>query len=135
MLIDGDIRKGNVDKIYVLEDGSNDCLGLMKVDTNFEDTNSIEFIEARPDCRAKKNPRQKRYIGETMLNFLAQLAKLTEKSSLSVPYPDRDAVGFYKKCYFISNGKGRACMLTEDNMEKLKKNNFEHTGAVIDFIE
>ena len=135
MLIDGDMRRKNVDKIYVLEDEKSDCLGYMKVDTNFEDANSIEFIEVKPDCRANKSWGQKRYIGETMLNFLAQLTKLTEKSFLSVPYPDRDAVGFYKKCYFTPKGQGRACMLTEDNMDKLKEQNYTHTGSKIEFVD
>ena len=133
MIIDGDIRRRNVDKIYVLEDEKSNCLGYMKVDTHYGDRNFLEFIEVRPDYRAKKS-KKKRYIGETMLNFLAQLTKEQDKQILSVPYPDSDAVEFYEKCHFAHTGIKRAVILSEENMDELKKSNLAHTGSSVDFI-
>ena len=80
------------------------------------------------------NPKTKRYIGETMLNVLAQLTKLQEKSFLSVPYPEPDAVGFYKKCHFIPTGNRREVVLPKKDVDKLEKTNFEHTNSSVDFI-
>ena len=133
-LIDSDIRKNNVDKIYVIEDSKSDCLGFMKVDTRFEDKSSLEFIEVKPEFKAKNTDRQLKYIGETMLNFLAQITQSSGKEFIIVPHPDSSAVGFYKKCHFTPTGKKREVIMSQEDAEKLDKQNYMHTGSKINFI-
>ena len=133
-IIDGDIRRNNVDKIYVLEDKKNNCLGFMKVDNRFSDKSFLEFIEVKPGYKASNTDRQIKYIGETMLNFLAQITKLSGRKSISVPHPDSSAVGFYKKCLFTPTGKKREVIMPQEDIEKLDEQNYMHTGSRINFI-
>ena len=74
-ILDGDIRRGFADDIFVLEDKNNNCLAFAEVSTTSREKNSLEFIEVKPIIRAKNDRRKKRYTGETLLNFISQLTK------------------------------------------------------------
>ena len=134
MIIDGDIQRGNAGDIFVIEDNKDSCLGYMEVFPDDKDKNHLEFLEVKPLCRAKNNKRSKKYTGETLLNFLAQITQKSGKNILYVPHPEPEAYTFYEKCQFSLDDGKRSFKLTNDNMEKLKKQNLLHTGKEIDFI-
>ena len=106
----------------------------MEIFTKSSNKNSLEFIEVKPACRNKNSKRTVKYIGETMMNFLAQVTKMSGKKYVSVPHPDSEAIGFYKKCFCALSGQTQGFTLAEDNMDKLKISNFEHTGAEINIL-
>jgi len=132
-ILDGDIRRGLADDMFVLEDKNSNCLAFAEVSTMSREKNSLEFIEVKPVNRAKNDKRKKQYIGETLLNFISQLTKKSGKEVLSVPHADPDAFVFYAKCFFNPTDKTHNFMISGDDMDKLKEQNFVHTGKEIDF--
>ncbi len=87
-------------KFYTLEDKEKNCLGYMQVNDARLNVQNLQYIESQP---ANKKTKEYKYLGETMLAFLAkqQQAKKWAKQ-LYIPTPLFDAREFYYKEGFES---------------------------------
>ena len=131
--VDYDINNGYIESTYVLEDKKNNCLGYVEACDAGDNRMVLEFIEVKPVCRKKNSERKKEYIGETLINFVAQLAKRMKKDTIHVIYPTRTALGFYDKCGFVKGDDNIDLKFNLKNIDKLQKQNYEHTGSLINF--
>ena len=103
-----------------------------------EDQKALFFIETCPKFSYdKEKNRNVKYIGESMLAFLAGIAQKRHNPFISVPAYRGDAIDFYtKKCGFVqADFDYDFCLvLTEDNYDKLIKQNELHTGKKINIF-
>lgn len=134
LIVHNDIKKQYypIDSVYVVEDDENNCLGFMEADLFDDKKARLEFIEVKLSYQAKNIARTKKYIGETMLNFLAQFVFKSGKEVLLVPFADRSAVGFYKKSAFTKEDE-LVFHLSKRDMKELEKINLKHNKNVINF--
>lgn len=122
---------------YVLEDKENNCLAFADIsNVNFEEKGgriNLCYLASQPN--RKENGYE--YIGETLINFLCGLAKKNDFQSIFVKKPLDEALPFYAKCHFKidpkCSGKEHSLILKGENLEKLTKQNEEHTKSKIDY--
>lgn len=119
-------------KCYVQEDKKGNCLGYAVVD-EYPDWDEIIFIETVPQARHKNKNRTKKYIGETMMNFLAQNTLNKGKDVLVVNNPVKKVLPFYTENCHCKETESKFVYLDELNTLKLALQNMEHTEKAIDF--
>ena len=132
------ICSDDTDKFFVLEDEENKCLGYMQVyerdDFSYK---KVSFIETCPTCKNDTKKSNIKYVGETMLAFIAKLSEHFDSGTLIVDRPMPRARGFYEnKCGFAYRDYGsvdfEALYPTEFN--KFIKQNEEHTKSSIELL-
>lgn len=114
-----------------------ECLGLMETYTNdYADYEKLSYIETCPDCSSKNKERNVKYIGQTLISFLAKLIEDNgENKTIYVPYVVGHSRNFYDKCGFqaIKNSK-IAEYLEPDKYKKLIKTTEKKTKSQITLI-
>ena len=131
---DFDTKNGYIDSMYVLEDKKNNCLGYTELIDPKDERNIIEFLEVKPACRHKNPKRTKKYTGETLLNFIAQISEKMGKETVHVIFPVKSAYDFYVKCGFKREDDEIGLKLNKKDALKLQDTNYAHTGSKIEFI-
>ncbi len=118
-------------KIYVLEDKQDNCMAFLETSDRYEGFTNIYLFESMPSRKSKKI----KYLGETMINFLAQITNETNKK-LTVQHSADRAKKFYKKCKFKDTHSNSIFnfVFHKQKLEKLKKQNRKHTGSPIEFV-
>lgn len=119
--------------IYTIEDKNKNILCYSVIYNKGLFNKSLELIETAPKIsRYNKKDRKSKYIGETMLAFIA--SKLKGKN-LDVPYVNQEFLtkSFYTYCNF-ELGDRYGAILKKDNAKKLIEQNFQHTGKKIELI-
>ncbi len=113
------------DDTYVLE-SENKPIGITHVITK----NGKKSINTLAKC-PKSDERGYKYIGETLVAYLARLCKQTGKTTLIVPHWFKSAEKFYvNKCGF-KNVDNCLC-LDEEGLDKLISQNESHTGKKLE---
>ena len=130
------------DKIFVLEDEAEKCLGYVLLSEDYFTSNKMDiiFLETCPAYikeNNKKKESQIKYVGETLLSFIARLLKGTKTEGICIPQPSNKAIPFYiKNCGFERDDTFRqGLILKEEQFNKLINKNEEHTGSSINIFE
>lgn len=84
-------------QIYSLEDENGKCLGYVETRENNDDKEII-FIETCPSEKHQNKGRKYKFIGETLMSFVAGLAKKEHAENIVVPSALVEAWGFYTDC-------------------------------------
>lgn len=118
-------------KYYVMENQNGDVICTSKIVPRGK-KDDLEFIETAPTFSTSNHIRKVKYIGETMLAFLAKDAK-EGKKIIEVPLvaPTPKTKNFYfNQCGFEKHGRAGA-ILTKEKIDMFLKKNEKHTGAKI----
>ena len=121
-------------KIHTLEDGKNSILAYAVSQDEGENLN-ILLLETAPKLSLYNSNRKERYIGETMVAFLAQHA-LSQGKNLTVDQvADRPKTSdfYFSLCKFSRLGDEGA-ILKRKTAPKLLQDNEVHTGKKIELI-
>lgn len=124
--------------IYAIENSKNECLGYCRVDDTYNNISYLTHLEVVPYASHRNEARKSKYVGETLVAFLAKMAKKNNKKSIYVPNMYMPAMNFYlEKCKFLTCDfiNFSSSELTSDRFEALEKQNFKHTGQNISIIE
>ncbi len=120
--------------IYSIEDKDGKCIGLTEVKENLN-TFNIEILETAPRFENKRSDSSIKYIGETMVSFITELAKRTKKHMIEV-FSASKAVDFYReKCHMNYNDRNKYFYLPAYRYDRLLMQNERHTGSKINIIE
>lgn len=84
-------------QIYSLEDENEKCLGYVETRENNDDKEII-YIETCPSEKHQNKERKYKFIGETLMSFIAGLAKKDYAENIVVPSALAEAWGFYTDC-------------------------------------
>lgn len=138
--------RGKEFNFYSMEDKDGNCLGILEVDNSKKYKQNIKYIEAVPENSKKrekaifleKEKLKYKYIGETMLAFLAkqQESKLIPKQ-IVVQSPLAQARNFYLNSYFCFDDKEMflgSMHLPFENQVSLIEDNEKHTQAQIELM-
>ncbi|MBR1617377.1 GNAT family N-acetyltransferase [bacterium] len=117
--------------VYVVEDEDDDkCFGFMAIRKNNKTHElDINLIETNPKFQGD-SIKEVKYLGETMLSYLAQYVQNQNLKGVIVKFWDKNAQNFYtQKCGFEGD---KILVLNKDNCSKLVSQNEKHTGIKID---
>ena len=123
--------------IYTLENKDGECLGYTEIAENTNDSYEILLLETAPKFISKntKNPKFYKYIGETLIAFLAKKSLKEKKSFLDVE-PSVTAEQFYThNCFFKKpHNNDSPYFLKRSKYKKIISQNEEHTSSKIRFV-
>lgn len=115
-------------KTYVIED-DRECLGFIDTEINNKGQ-KIEYIESQP----QNGKRGFKYIGETILAFLANEAQRYNIPKIYIDCWLEEAEGFYHKCGFEGGESDYSSFFIQNpNYGKIIEQNYRHTGEKIDY--
>ncbi len=120
------------EETYVLENKSRDCLGIMNIYNTLDcKTKKLAIFQTIPNSKKEGF----KYIGETLLAFLAELSEKSSCKKISIPIYKKSAEGFYLKCNFKPNPwRKEELLLNRKKFSDLIKQNKKHTGSDINYI-
>ncbi len=118
-------------EVFVLENENKKCLGFC-VTNDYKDGINLEYIETIPKQKAKNKKRNMRYIGESLMAFLAHRLKGKHFYIKSVL---QEAVPFYDSCSFKqSDNDEYDYKIDEYEKDSVIDINEAHTGEAIELI-
>ena len=125
-----------VNSYYVMTDKKGSLLCASVVDESNKKNNELAFIETAPTLSKYNSPARKmKFIGETMLAFIAKKGR-QEKKGLYVPnVADREKTKefYFSQCGFIPSGKEGA-KISLGAIDSLIRKNEAHTGGKIEIL-
>ena len=116
--------------VYVLEDNRGLCLGYCQTDEVKQGEMCLDYLETAPKyVNGKKRKKSSvRYIGETLIAFLALKAKQKSCDLLAVWAPSDSAKKFYKNnCKFQTGNKPYELCLKNNKYDYIINKNKMHT--------
>lgn len=128
-------------EFYTMEDSSGNCIGhcatyVETPDTSYYDkpTLHVEYLERIPETKGNKAFDYK-YIGQTLLSFLAMSAKKRNLDNLNL-YMAKNSNGFYlRKCFFKKEFDSlQDAYLASKDYDKLIEANNKNRGNAIEFF-
>lgn len=124
------------EKIYCLENKRKQCLGFAVVEKRYdEEVYDLDLLETCLPYSFRNKERTTKYVGETILSFIAKLAIKDNISKFCVPISSTFARKFYNNCGF-EKGKGLDGLVLYDfYFDKLIEQNENHTKGKIELIE
>jgi len=119
---------------HIMENPNGDIICVTKSAKKGKKT-SLEYIETAPKLSCYNHIRALKYIGETMLAFLAKDAKESRKILVVPTVAERPKTlnFYYNQCGFDKNGLTNAIMPRE-KVDRFLKNNEKHTGGPINLL-
>ena len=126
---------------YVMENQRGKCLGYTQIsreninNRNNDKAINILLLETCPSYASHHRRRKGKYIGETLIAFIAALAKRTNTDSVCVPYPAEPAYDFYtQNCDFEKYlFEQPRLILNRSKYDALLYRNEHHTKHKIEF--
>ena len=123
--------------IYSIENNSGDCLGYTEISEKSNVAYEILLLETAPKLVSwnTKNFPQYKYIGETLISFLAKKCSKEKKSHLDVE-PSVSAEHFYTQNCFFKKPRDleSSYSLRRSKYKKIIAQNEEHTSSKIRFV-
>lgn len=99
---------------YVLQKDGGEIVGLSEVKKSFPDLR-LEYIESENEGKYK-------YVGQTMMASLGEVARQEKLKRIYIPIPVKSAVPFYiDKCGFREQKEGYALVMNTNKSKKLKE--------------
>lgn len=133
-----DIASNDYINYYAIENSDNKCLGYCRVDDSIDKFSSLTHLEVMSDASHNNPERKYKYIGETLVAFLAKKAKCLKKESVKVPNMSMSAMKFYlDKCKFLTRDfiNFSSSELPFERFEELETQNAKHTGQTIEIMD
>jgi len=131
MKADDAINDDNNKDVFVLENENKKCLGFC-VTNDYKDGKNLEYIETIPKQKAKNKKRNMRYIGETLIAFLASTYKDKDFYIKSVL---QDAMPFYESCNFkYSDDEDYDYKIDENEKRGVIRINEAHTSEPLELF-
>lgn len=130
-------NKRRREDIFVLEDEKEKCLGFVITSESSGKLKNIDFLEVIPKYAGENKDKGVKYIGETILAFLAKKIKKSNLSELFIFSADSSAKNFYtKKCGFDDEKHIiiNTVYLPREKFDKLIEQNAKHTKGEIEII-
>ncbi len=124
--------------MYAMETENGKCIGIAELSEGKDEKYNLNILETTPvstNDRRHKNPPY-RYIGETMLSFLTNLAIKNGKKSIRTEPADSAADFYTQKCYFKKPKDDDIyhVALKKKSFNKLISQNAEHTKTKMQFL-
>ncbi len=118
--------------VYVIENQYGECLGYCEYGEN-KDKNTLYLLETHPKHQNQNVKRKLKYIGETLLAFLAKMS-VAKDGDFEVYYVAKDARDFYAKCGFLGLTDSKIIVKDKNILQKLINQNTRHTKKEIELI-
>ena len=119
--------------VFTMEDESKNVLGFSILDKN-DSCTILDIIETAPRLSCYREKRAMKYIGETMMSFIATLSgKKDVKVNVIAPRPKTKNF-YFSQCGFSKNIFDGSATLKRRNFKKLIKANEAHTGKKVELI-
>lgn len=134
-IIDFERFFGNFD-YYTMENNNKDILCFSIVDNKRKKHTKLEYLETAPKLSCyNASSRPFKYIGETMMAFLAHLAQKEDKDFLVDFVAERPKTQnfYFKQCGFKKDSSRNGIIKNKD-LGKLIKLNATHVGCEIDVV-
>ena len=120
--------------VYSMENSSGDLLCYSVVDNNRSKESRLRLIETAPKYSCyNRLQRNAKYIGETMMAFIAAQSGKKKFTIAEVANRQTTKDFYYKGCKFIPH-KIHGAILPDCNLRKLIDKNANHTGKKIEVI-
>ena len=123
---------------YVMEDKDANCLGTLKIKTNFKfgPHEDVDFIETCPKYANYHGQSSKKYIGETLMAFATKVFANSDSEGISVAAPTLPAEPFYiDKCFFFREIEDEnKLILPKEHFYKLVSQNEANTKGKIEMV-
>ena len=120
--------------VYSMENTDGDLLCYCVVDNNRSKESKLRLIETAPQLSCyNKIQRRAKYIGETMMAFIAAQSKNKDFTIAEVADRPQTKDFYYKGCKFVPH-KNCGAILSNSNLGKLISKNATHTGKKIEII-
>ncbi len=129
-------RKNNQEKYFIIEDKDKSVLCISVLNTSDKEENILEYIETAPTLSCyNRNSRPIKFIGETMIAFLAKLTKRERKNLFVLEIAPRPLTRkfYFEHCGFNPAPENNAIMPNE-TLDTLISMNERHTGSKIEII-
>lgn len=127
----------DTNSFFTLENQNGECLGyseLFHTDKKF----SVDILETNPKYRFGKEKRNLKYVGETLLSFLANIAKKMNINDFSLTATTNACKFYTEKCFFKKDNSAewgiKFLRLPPKNYDKLIQQNEAHCGEAIEII-
>lgn len=117
---------------YVIENTKGDCLGYVTTSDDTENKiKEVLYLETCPRYASTNPKRGLKYIGETLLSYVVELADKNGFDCVSIPIISRKAEKFYiKKCGFKEEpDDASGVILYKKDYSQLIEQNKNHTEA------
>lgn len=128
--------KNPEDKFYIIKDEAGDVICISLLNKQNPSENAIEYIETAPKVSCYNNiDRPIKFIGETMLAFLAKMTRKEGKNLSIKEIADRPLTKnfYFKHCHFTPRGDNDAIM-PNDRLKDLENMNKQHTGKKVKIL-
>ena len=113
-LMEIDSYRSNNLGFYVLQKDGGEIVGLSEVKKSFPDLR-LEYIESENEGKYK-------YVGQTMMASLGEVARQEKLKRIYIPIPVDSAIPFYvDKCGFREQKNGSALIMNINKTKKLKE--------------
>ena len=124
------------DRYFIIEDQDKNIVCISVLDTCGNSQNTLEYIETAPSLSCYNiNSRPIKFIGETMIAFLAKLTQQQKKDLFVLEVAPKEPTRnfYFEHCGFTSIPENNAIM-NKDKLEGLIRMNEDHTGSKIEII-
>ena len=124
-------------KYYIMTDKKDKLLCMCVVNERGNKKNKLEYIETAPKLsKYNKGERKVKFIGETMLAFIAKKGKIDKKGLVIPNVAQRpETVKFYfNQCKCTPDGK-KGAKMPVDSIDCFVKKNESHTGSKIRILQ
>ena len=128
--------KNSQEKYFIIEDKDKNILCISVLNTSNEKENVLEYIETAPTLSCyNRNSRPIKFIGETMIAFLAKLTKRERKDLFVLEIAPKPLT---RNFYFIHCGFNPVpennAIMPKEKLDTIIKMNERHTGSKIEIL-
>lgn len=130
--------KNNNEHIHVLESAKKELLGIVQVNDDLEcgENQFVEYLATKPIYSSKNDYRDRKYIGQTLMAFLAKNFDNNYTQCITIKNPLASAVDFYiDKCNFSPvDDDSLILFLPKKDFNKLIQRNEESTQGGLELF-
>ena len=119
--------------VFTMEDEAQNILGFSIIDRNGSQT-ILDTIETAPRLSCYREKRPMKYIGETMMAFIAKLSGEKDVTVRDIAQRPKTKNFYFSQCRFSKNIFSDGATLRRRNFKKLINANEAHTGKEVELI-
>ena len=120
--------------VFTMEDDAQNILGFSVLERSGPKT-QLAIIETAPKLSCYQEKRSIKYIGETMMAFIAKLSGNKDVVVTDIAQRPKTKNFYFSQCKFSKIPFSESAILKRRNFSKLIKKNEAHTGRKIELIK